>query len=531
MDRKRIRHRLSHQTITEAAIITAVLAFLSKVVGYVRDMLTAKYFGTSMQMDAFEVALIIPNMILGLFAAGLQTIIVRMYSEKKEESREKGKVFVNQLFFIYSIFLFIITILIIVFSPAAVKIVAAGFTSDRLNYASTFVKMLAIFGYLNVMTGFFTGVFQAEKQFFYPALVGLIANIAVPICLIVFTPSIGIYSRVIGQDMFGIIFFLMLFIFLYSRWGFFKRFNIRNIDWSSIREFTNLVMPAIAVSSLNILYQIIDKTIGSYLPYGAIASLSYAQTVYLIPYSLIGTSITTAVYPTLSEHVVSNNSENFLRLFKKSFYLLVFVMVPITVYFTVWARPIVRVLFERGAFSTSSTLLTQKNVIMYSLGLLGIALSDLFRRAFFSFKDTKTLMRISWVSVALNLVLDIVLAKLLASPGIALATTIVTYVSLIQYFLYSRSKHYFTAGYLGKILKETLKAVVPGVIISILAYFSLRIIPVQAHAIKIFLISIGIGAILFIIYVSLGKLLKGEIFDVALSYMGDFKKRFLGGKK
>ena len=525
MDKNRIRHHLSRQTITEAAIITSVIALLSKVVGYVRDMLTAKYFGTSMQMDAFEVALIIPNMILGLFAAGLQTIIVRMYSEKKEESREKGKVFVNQLFFIYSVFLFIITILIIIFSKASVKIVAAGFTSERLNYASTFVKMLAIFGYLNVMTGFFTGVFQAEKQFFYPALVGLIANIAVPICLIVLTPHIGIYSRVIGQDVFGIIFFLMLFIFLFSRWGFFKKFDIKHIDWASIREFTSLVMPAIVVSSLSVLYQIIDKTIGSYLPYGAIASLSYAQTVYLIPYSLIGAPITTAVYPTLSEHVVSNNSEDFLRLFKKSFYLLVFIMVPITVYFTVWARPIVRVLFERGAFSTASTLLTQKNVLMYSLGLLGITLSDLFRRAFFSFKDTKTPMLISWVSVLLNLVLDIVLAKLLASPGIALATTIVTYVSLIQYFLYSRSKHYFNASYLGNILRETLKAIVPGIIIAILAYFSLRIIPVQAHAIKIFLISIGIGAILFIIYVAIGKLLKGEIFDVALSYVESFKQK------
>jgi len=150
-------------------------------------------------------------------------------------------------------------------------------------------------------------------------------------------------------------------------------------------------MPAIVVSSLSVLYQIIDKTIGSYLPYGAIASLSYAQTVYLIPYSLIGAPITTAVYPTLSEHVVSNNSEDFLRLFKKSFYLLVFIMVPITVYFTVWARPIVRVLFERGAFSTASTLLTQKNVLMYSLGLLGITLSDLFRRAFFRLKIQKHL--------------------------------------------------------------------------------------------------------------------------------------------
>ena len=531
MDRKRIRHRLSRQTITEAAIITAVLAFLSKVVGYVRDMLTAKYFGTSMQMDAFEVALIIPNMILGLFAASLQTIIIRMYSEKKEESREKGKVFVNQLFVIYSIFLFAITVLLIIFSPLAVKIVAFGFTSDRLNYASTFVKMLAIFGYLNVMTGFFTGVFQAEKQFFYPALVGLIANIVIPISLIIFTPSIGIYSRVVGQDLFGIVFFLMLFIFLYARWGFFKRFNIRHIDWSSIREFTNLVTPAILLSSASVLYQITDKTVASYLPFGSIASLSYAQTVYTIPYSLIGTAITTAVYPTLSDHVVSENSEDFLRLFKKSFYLLVFVMVPITVYFTVWARPIIRVLFERGAFSSASALLTQQNVLMYSLGLLGITLSDLFSRAFFSFKDIKIPMRIGWMNVLLNLILDIVLAKFLGSPGIALATTIVTYLSLLQYFLYSRSRHYFTPGYLKGLLKEALKALIPGLLIAVLAYASLKVIPIQAHAIKIFLISIGIGAILFIIYVGLGKLLKGEIFDVALSYVGDFKKRFLGGKK
>jgi Uncharacterized membrane protein, putative virulence factor len=102
MDRKRI---LRSQTITEAAIITSIVAFLSKIVGYIRDMLTAKYFGTSPQMDAFEVALIIPNMILGLFAAGMQTIIVRMYTEKKEQSLEKGKTFVSQLFFIYSVLL------------------------------------------------------------------------------------------------------------------------------------------------------------------------------------------------------------------------------------------------------------------------------------------------------------------------------------------------------------------------------------------------------------------------------------------
>jgi len=82
VDKQRI---LRKQTITEAAIITSIIAFLSKIVGYIREMLTAKYFGTSPQVDAFEVALIIPNMVLGLFASGAQAIIVRLYSKKKKK--------------------------------------------------------------------------------------------------------------------------------------------------------------------------------------------------------------------------------------------------------------------------------------------------------------------------------------------------------------------------------------------------------------------------------------------------------------
>lgn len=515
MDRKRI---LRKQTITEATIITAVIALLSKIVGYVRDMLTAKYFGTSPQMDAFEVALIIPNMILGLFASGMQTIIVRMYTEKKEQGFDKGKIFVSQLFFLYSVLLFGVTLLLVLLSPIFVKIVASGLTSDRFAYASMFVKMLAIFGYLNIMTGFFTGVFQAEKQFLYPAVAGLVANLAIPITLVVLASKIGIYSRVLGQDLFGLVYFFLLFSFLYFRWKFFRHYDIKEVDWSGFKEFTNLMIPAMIVSGMSVLYQIIDKTVASYLPYGAIASLSYAQTVYLIPYSLIGVSLTTAVYPTLSSHAVNNKSEEYMILFKKSFYVLVFIMVPFTVYFSVWAQPIVRVLFERGAFNRSSAVLTSSNVFMYSLGLLGITLADLFRRAFFSYKDTRTPMLISWVSVALNLVLDILLAKIMGAPGIALATTIVTYASLVQYALYGRSRRYFDEKYLKHLASELLKAILVGLVISALAYFSLRFIPLEEHAVVIFLKSVGIGAILFIIYLGLGKLIRSEIFDVAISY-------------
>ncbi|MGC9100425.1 MAG: murein biosynthesis integral membrane protein MurJ [Caldisericum sp.] len=524
MDKRRI---LRSQTIKEAAIITAIVSLLSKIVGYVRDMLTAKYFGTSPQMDAFEVALIIPNMILGIFAAGMQTIIVRMYTEKKGQGNDKGKIFVSQLFFIYSVILFFITLLLVIFSPVFVKIVASGLTSDRFAYASAFVKMLAVFGFLNIMTGFFTGVFQAEKQFLYPAVAGLVANFVIPITLLLLAPKIGIYSRVLGQDLFGLVYFFLLFSFLYFRWKFFRQYDVKEIDWAGFKEFTNLMIPAMVVSGMSVLYQIVDKTVASYLPYGAIASLSYAQTVYLIPYSLIGVSLTTAVYPTLSSHVVSKNNEEYERLFKKAFYVLVFIMIPFTVYFSVWARPIVRVLFERGAFNESSALLTTSNVLMYSLGLLGITLADLFRRAFFTYKDTKTPMFISWVSVALNLVLDIVLAKIMGAPGIALATTIVTYISLLQYILYSINRRYFDSKYLRNLLLELFKAFFVGALMAILAYLSLRFIPIKAHALTVFLRSIGLGIILFIIYVGIGKLVRSEIFDIAFSYAFGFLKTTL----
>jgi len=260
VDKQRI---LRKQTITEAAIITSIIAFLSKIVGYIREMLTAKYFGTSPQVDAFEVALIIPNMVLGLFASGAQAINCKTLFRKKEEGNS-GKLLVNQIFLIYSVVLMIITALLILFSPVFVKIVASGFSGERLEYASTFVKMLAIFGYLNVMTGFFTGVFQAEKQFLYPALAGLIANSVIPITLILLTPSIGIYSKVLGQDLFGFVYFSMLFSFLYFRWKFFRTYDVKNIDWVMLKEFISLMMPAMIVSGLSVLYQIIDKTIASF---------------------------------------------------------------------------------------------------------------------------------------------------------------------------------------------------------------------------------------------------------------------------
>ncbi|MGC9125401.1 MAG: murein biosynthesis integral membrane protein MurJ [Caldisericaceae bacterium] len=517
---------LRKQTITEATIIISVIALLSKVVGYARDVLSAKYFGTSYQVDAFVVASLIPTMVLGLFSGGMQAIAIRMYAEKKEQGFDKARVFINQIFFVFSVVLLVITALLVIFSRFSVKLVAFGFTGDRLALASSFTKYLAIFGYLNIMVGFFTGVFQVEKQFFYPALIGLLANVSVPFSIWLFSPSIGIYSKVVGQDAFGLLYFMPLYLFLAIRWGFFKRFDVRKINWADIGEFTRLMLPAIVISGMSVIYQITDKTVASFLPAGAIAGLDFAQTVYMIPYGLLAASVAVSVYPSLSSYAVQENNEGYVGLLNKSIFSLSYIMAPISAVFTVYSTVIVKILFQRGAFDANSTAITSACVSMYSLGLFGISLADIYRRVFFSFKDIRTPMNISIISAALNLIFDIVLAKYMGASGIALATTIVTFASLFFYIIYFRRKRY-VKGFRGRIIYiEIIKIAIASIAVGFAALLLKRFIPLNLNLIPLVERFSLIVIVLAIFYILLTALLKTVSFKLFIS----FSSKFIGKK-
>jgi putative peptidoglycan lipid II flippase len=217
---------LKKQTISEATIIITIVTFLSKIVGYAREVLVAKYFGATAQTDSFLIAMLIPSLILGLFSSGIQTVIIREYAEKNIED---AKIFVNQVFFIFSVVLSIVSAILILFSPFLIKMVAFGFVGERLTLASNLMKFLTPFGFMVVLSGLFTGLFQAEGQFLYPAVVGLVANMLIPLSLILFSPLMGIWSWTLGQNLFGFVLFFAMFFVLRFRWNFFDIFEVRKI--------------------------------------------------------------------------------------------------------------------------------------------------------------------------------------------------------------------------------------------------------------------------------------------------------------
>ncbi len=519
---RRIKHSriLSRQTISEAAVILTVVTLLSKIVGYLRTVLVAYYFGATAQVDAFVVAMLIPSLVLGIIAGGLQAVIVPVYTEKKHKNAEKAKVFVNQIFLINLVTLFILSALMILFPGFFVKIVAYGFKGERLTLAAHFLRFLVIYGFLSIFIGFFMGIFQSEKQFLYPALVTLTANLLVPISLFLLTPKLGINSWTVGEISFGVFGFSAMFLFLFYRKGFFRSFEINCIKWEEIRRFFALLLPIIFTSGVGAIYKIVDKAVASSLQTGAVAALNFAQLIYTLPYGLLAVPIVIAVYPTLSSLLVNENKESYDMVVNRTFSLLVFIMFPIASLFMVYSGIIVKLLYQHGAFTSEATSLTAFAVSMYSVGVITLSLNLLFQRIFFSHKDTKTPLYLTGTVVILNTTGDVLLAKVWGVGGIGLATTLSSICGSLLYVFSLRRKKFLNDYQAGFMRKEVFKVGLSSLILLLFAIPLKKLLLKQTGFFILLTRFVGVSAILFGIYILLNFFVKSYGMEV-------FKKYFI----
>lgn len=528
MNFKKIRNlRILHwQSVSEAAVILAIITFLSKIIGYIREVLVAYYFGATAQTDAFLIAFVLPSMVLGLVAGGLQVVIIPIYSEKKKKSPDQARLFVNQVFFVVSVFFLILSVVMYLFPFFFIKIVAYGFKGNRLDMAAHFMRYLIVFGFFNVFIGFFTGLYQTEKQFLYPAIIGLVGNCFVPISLITLTPFLGINSWTVGEISFSFFGFFALFIVLLTKRGFFKSFLLKHIDWPEIRHFAELLLPIIFASSLFTVNNIVDKTVASSLVIGSIATLTFAQKIYRIPIGLLSMPLNISVYPTLSSLASEKNYRRYVVVFQQSIIFTMFIMIPISTIFIVFSQTIVKILFQHGAFTQSATRMTSFAVSMYSLSLFFIAANDLLKRVFFSFKDTKTPLYLSIIIVSMNIVGDLILSTFFGVGGIALATSIAVVIGFFLYLIALGVKNRINGMQYKPIVKEASKIIFISFIIGLIAYFSKEFVNKGSGL----LIEISCFTLVFLflaaVYLFLAYSFHSIGFDLTLTYIKKFLQKF-----
>jgi len=495
-------------------------------VGYAREVLVANYFGATAQTDAFLIAMLVPSMLLGLVAGGLQTVIIPVYTERKKQNPQNARIFINQVFFITVLFLFLISIVMFIFPTFFIKVVAYGFESDRLSLAVYFMRFLVIFGFFTVLIGFLTGLYQAEKQFLYPAILGLIGNIFIPISLFLIHSPLGINSWTVGELAFSSFLFLGLFLVLFLCRNFFKTFQLNNVDWPSMRHFSALLIPIIAGSGINVINQIVDKTVASSLTEGSIAVLNFAQKVYLIPLGLFAMPLAVAVYPTFSSLATEKNYKSYAETFVQSMSFMIYVMIPISVIFIALSQPIVRILFQHGAFTQSDTNVTAFAVSMYSLGLFALAANYILWRSFYSFQDTKTPLYLGTVVVTINIIGNLTLSRIFGAGGISLATAIAATTGLFLYAYALRKKQYIKELHYTPLFKEGIKIIAISIFIGFLSILLKPYINASPNFIISVLRFALVLILLTIVYIPLSYLFKSYGYFIFIFRLKGFILRF-----
>jgi putative peptidoglycan lipid II flippase len=457
------RGLLRRQSVAQAAVFLSVVTLFSKFIGFARDAIVARNWGATGLTDAFLIGMMVPSVLLGIVSTGLSTIIVPWYIAHRKEDPVRARELVNQVTSVWGMAFLAASLLVIAFAPQLVHLFAPSFTDFRYDVAVKVTRLLVPMGFFNVMTGLVTGLSQAEGQFLIPLLSNVFGNVLMVGCLIFFASPLGIQSYSLGQTVMSVIGFAPVLWFLVRRRGFFRQFDLRHVDWRAIGSFAALLIPLVISGGGGSLNTVVDRWFASHLSQGSVSALDYSNRLWNLPLALAATPIVTAVFPWFSSMAVDGTLlATFEDRVRKTVGLMIYIMVPCIAGLVVLAQPIVRLLFERGAFDASATRLTAACVQMYCLGLIGQALFPVFHRVFYSFKDTRTPLIVGVVMIAINAVTDWLFGMWFGAAGIALSTTAAVTVGTIMDALlirrFFRGEVRTTVRY--PLLREALKTLV-----------------------------------------------------------------------
>jgi putative peptidoglycan lipid II flippase len=419
---------------------TAFFSFatgLSRVLGLVREVVAASYYGVSGAMSAFTIAFQVPNLVRALFAdSALQGAFVPVFTEllEKGERREAFRV-ASSLFFLIALVLGFVTAAFVLLADPIMSVFAPGFDDDPAlrDLTVTLAQLMFPIVLLLALSGLVVGMLNSFDHFSVPALAPVAWNLVIVGALVGLTPAFPeedqIYAYAIGVLAGTVVQFLLPLPWLRGRGGSltFK------IDWRDerVRRVLKLMLPVtIALGMIN-LSLLINSLFGTLVQEEAPAAIDKAFRIYQLPQGLFSISIATILFPTLARFATRGATDDMRRTMANGVRQILLLLIPSAVLMAVLAEPITRLVYERGEFGPEATDLVTEAMVWWSISLPFQGVSLLFSRTFFSLQSP-------WATTALagaNLVVNALVALALYEPfgiaGIVIGTVAGTLVMTV----------------------------------------------------------------------------------------------------
>lgn len=417
---------------------------LSRILGFVRDILLARVLGAGLLADAFFVAFKLPNFFRRMFAEGTLTVaLVPVLAEERQRSEADAHDFLNALAGLLLAVLLVFTVVGMIGMPVLLYIFAPGFHDEPERWQQTLHLARWMFPYMAMISlcAMSWAVLNTYRRFAVAAASPALLNIALIFAAIVLAPSMQnpALALAIGVLLGGALQLGIQFPAL-KRIGWIPRPSWRPAH-AAVRRTLSLFGPAVvgvAAVQFNILVGTILATL---LPVGAVSYLYYSDRIVQLPLALFGIAMGTALLPAMSDHFARSQHAEALRELRLGLGWLTWITLPSMLGLLLLAEPIISTLFEQGRFTHSDSLATSHALQAYALGLIAFAWVRVLSTACYAEKDSKTPMRYAAISVAVNIVLAVALMWPLGYVGLALATSLASFVNALLLLLHLRRKH------------------------------------------------------------------------------------------
>lgn len=416
--------------LLKSTFVISSMTFISRVLGFVRDMVAAHFFGAGSAYDAFIVASKIPNFMRRLFAEGAfsQAFVPILSEYRSKQSKEEVQIFVNRVAGCFTLVLTVVTVLGILLAPLFIFIFAPGFATvgggARFDLAVSLLRITFPYLLFISLTAFAGGILNSFGKFAVPAITPVFLNIMMILCAVCLSPFLAepVVSLSIGIFLGGLIqlFFQVPFL---KQIGLLPKFSLYWKD-PGVRRILTLMLPALLGVSVNQLNLMLSSVFASFLPVGSVSWLYYAERLMEFPMGGFGVALATVVLPRLSrQHAVSANGD-FSKTLDWGVRWVLLLGMPAALSLALLAGPMLATLFQSGRFTEQDVLYSQTALVAYSLGIMGFMLVKIFASAYYAKQDIKTPVRVAILTVIVNAGLSAAFFLPLAHTGLALATSL-----------------------------------------------------------------------------------------------------------
>lgn len=478
------------------AIILMIVSVISRIFGFVREILMSNFYGTSAVAEVVVIALAIPTVLFSFLFNSLNTSFIPSYnmvrSEKGDSQAEEFTSNVANVVMLFSLGLCIVGI---IFAKPLVFAMASGFTGEKQEMTIKFVRIVLLGSSFNSIAAIFSGYLNVHGKYILPSARLAVQNIILIIFTIIsvytneYMLAIGILVATVCQN--------VVLISGLRKVGYRHQWKI-NLKDSNIRYILMLAIPlmlGVAVDQINVF---VDKTLASRAIEGGVAILNYADRINALVYIVI-TSIVTVAYPVISKYAISGDMDKVKKSMFKYVQVNYIFCIPIIAAFIVFAEPIVQVIYERGVFSHADTIAVSQCLMLYSLTVFGVAMREIVSRTFYCIGDSKTPVKNGMAMVAVNAILSIVFSKMIGLKGIALGTSVASITGCITLLICLRNK-------IGKLnikifAKNFMKILLISILMIVLARILYEFLTLYMDVEKSLILSAGFAAIIYFIMI------------------------------